>query len=899
MNDERRTSNAERQPSTLLRLLLAIVNVGSRLAPPSRRREWRRQWRADILHEWQWLTRHPRGAGDRAGLFVRAAGALRHAFWLRLHVRRLEMITQDLRYGWRLMVRKPGITAIAVLTLGLGIGANATVYSWIESGLRRPLPGVVDPDRVVVLDGITGTRDTIALSYPDFVDYRAHRPAGVDDLIAYTIVPMSLRIGDESQRVWGQLVSGNYFEMLGVRAGLGRTFAPEEDRTPEKYPVVVLSHRFWERHFDSDRNVLGRVVTLNSHAFTVIGVADAAFRGSEPYLSMDLWVPMMMQPTAMAGDRLSARGATFLQTMVRLKPDATLARVQADLDVIGRNLAATYAEDRDRSVRLYKMWQAPGRSGAVTLPSLTVLMAFAAVVLLIACANVANLLLARAVNRQRETGVRLALGASRRRLVQQLLTESALLAAVGGLAGVVIAFWTTKLLSTLVPPMPIPIVFEPSVTAPVLAFTLLATALSALAFGLAPALQHSASSMLSALKASAASVTASPSRARMRRVLVVAQVAASIVLLVSASLFMRTLRNAQTADPGFSTRNGLLASIDLAPAGYDEAHGRAFYRDLLTRVRTIPGVEAASLAYRVPLLFWTTGDMRVQIDGYIPAPNEDLIVDSNRIGSDYLRTMGIGLVEGREFTDRDTAGAPDVGIINETLARRYFGGRSPIGGHIRVGTRIVEVVGVARDGKYTWITETPRPFLYISALQWFHVHSVLHVKTAGNPGALVSAIQQQVRTIDANVPLFEIRTIGEHLQIATMLQAQLAHMLGAFGALALLLAMVGLYGVIAATVAQRTPEIGMRMALGATRLNIATLVLKQSLGLTLAGVGLGLAGAFTITRLFKTLLLGVSATDGVSFVGTAALLILVSLLATYLPARRAAVLDPTQALRQD
>ena len=428
---------------------------------------------------------------------------------------------------------------------------------------------------------------------------------------------------------------------------------------------------------------------------------------------------------------------------------------------------------------------------------------------------------------------------------------------------------------------------------------MIVTALSALVFGLAPALQTSASTMLSALKASAASMTTPPLRARMRRTLVIGQVAGSMVMLVSASLFVRTLRNAQAADPGFSTRNGLLASIDLAPSGYDEAHGRTFYRDLLTRVRAIPGVDAATLAGRVPLVFWSMGDVPVQIEGYTPPPNEQVIVDSGRIASDYLRTMGITLVQGREFTDRDTAGMPDVAIVNETFARRYFEGRSPIGGRIRLRTRTVEIVGVARDGKYTWITETPRPYLYVSEAQWYSADNVLFVKTAGNPGALVPAIQQAVHALDPNVPLYEIRTIAEHLQIATVLQRNIAGMLGVFGALALLLAMVGLYGVIAATVAQRTPEIGMRMALGANRLDIATLVLKQSLGLTLTGVGIGLAGAFGVTRLFKSLLIGVSATDGVSFAGTAALLILVSLLATYLPARRAAVLDPIQALRQE
>ncbi len=809
------------------------------------------------------------------------------------------MITQDIRYGWRLMVRKPGFTTVAVLTLGLGIGANATIYSWVESGLRRPLPGVADPARVVMLDGMTGARDTYAISYPDFVHYRERRPAGVADAIGYHMLPMSLRTTDEPLRVWGQIVTGNYFDMLGVRAALGRTFRPEEDRTPNTHPVVVLSHKFWERHFGSDPGILGRAVTLNSHAFTIIGVADAAFRGNEPFLSMDLWVPTMMQPAVMSGSALDSRASRWLQTMVRLKPGVPLDRAQSEFDVVSRNLAAAYAEDAGRSVRLYEIWRAPGRSGATMLPGLLVMMAFAGVVLLIACANVANLLLARAVGRQRETAVRLALGAGRRRLVQQLLTESALLAAAGGVAGLVIARWTAHIMNGLVPPLPIPIVTDPSLNAPVLVFTTVVTALSAIAFGLVPALQGSSSSMLSSLKASAASVTSSPNRARARRALVVAQVAASLILLVSASLFMRALRNAQTVDPGFSTRSGLLTSIDLTPSGYDESHGRAFYRDLVSRVREIPGVEAATIATRVPLIFWNASDVRVGIDGYTPAPNEDVVVDTNRVGSDYLRTMGVALVEGRDFTDRDTTTMPDVGVVNETLARRYFKGASPIGGRIRIGRRTVQVVGVARDGKYTWITEAPRAFLYLPFQQWYRPDAVLHVKTAGDPGAVVPAVQRAVRDLDQNVPLFEMRTIAEHLEVATLLQRQIAGMLSVFGALALLLATVGLYSVIAATAAQRTPEIGMRMALGATRRDIVSLIVKQGLGMTVAGIGIGLGVALGVTQLFKSLLVGVSATDGVSYIGTTTLLVIVALAATYLPARRAAAVDPLAALRAE
>lgn len=888
-----------RKPA-LLRLLLAIVNVGWWLAPPSRRREWRRQWRADILHEWQWIVRHPHGSTRPASLVVRAAGALRHAFWLRLHVRSLEMITQDIRYGWRLMVRKPGFTAVAVLTLGLGIGANTTIYSWVESGLRRPLPGVAHPDRVVLLDGMTGTRDTYAISYPNFADYRDRRPDGVADLIAYHFLPMSLRTGDESLRVWGQIVTGNFFEMLGVRAALGRTFRPEEDRTPNTHPVVVLSHRFWQRRFDSDPEILGRSVMLNGRAFTVIGVADAAFRGNEPFLSMDLWVPMMMQSSVMPGGALGSRSVQFLQSMVRLKPGVTVERAQSGFDVVTRNLEATYPENAGRGARLYELWRAPGRSGSTMLPGLVVMMAFAGVVLLIACANVANLLLARAVGRQRETSIRLALGAGRRRLVQQLLTESAMLAAAGGVAGIVIAQWTARIMTGLVPPLPIPIVMDNSaLNTPVLLFTAVVTALSAIAFGLVPALQGSSASMLASLKASAASMTASPGRTRLRRALVVVQVAASLILLVSASLFMRALRNAQTVDPGFSTRSGLLTSIDLTPAGYDESHGRAFYRDAIARMREIPGVEAASIATNVPLIFWNSSTSRVTIDGYTPAPNEDVVVDTNRVGPHYLRTMGVALLEGREFTDRDVAGMPDVGIANETLVRRYFKGANPIGGRVRIGRRTVQIVGVARDGKYTWITEAPRPYLYMPFQQWYTPDAVLHLKTAGDPAGVVAAVQQVVRDLDRNVPLYELRTMTEHLKIATFLQRQLAGMLSAFGALAVLLATVGLYGVIAAGAAQRASEIGMRMALGASRGDIVSLILKQGVGMTLTGIGIGLAVALAVTRLFKSLLVGISSTDAVSFAGTAALLVVVSMVATYLPARRAAALDPTQALRQE
>jgi macrolide transport system ATP-binding/permease protein len=888
-----------RRNGPILRLLLAIVDAGWWLAPPSRRRDWRRQWRADILHEWQWRARHPRGVGDRAGLFVRAAGGLRHAFWLRLHVRRLEMLTQDIRYGWRLMVRKPAFTLVAVLMLGLGIGANVSMYSWVDGRMRHLLGSVEHPDRLVALNGTTRTRDELSLSYPDYEDYRQRRPASIDDLIVYTMAPMNMRVDNgDPQRVFAEMVSGNYFEALGARPSLGRAFLREEGAVPNRYPVAVISHNFWMRRFAGEPSIVGRTITLNSLAFTVIGVAPDGFHGTQPYLNLDLWVPLMMQP-ALAADRLHLRSNRWLQAIVRLQPGVSLARAEADLNLIAKDLAATYADDAGSGVKLFELWRAPSMGGAAVTAVMGVQLGVAGVVLLIACANVANLLLASAATRQRETAVRLTLGASRTRLVQQMLTESSLLAIAGGIAGILFAYWTKDLARLFVPPAPLPIEINPQLNGDVMLFAAGVTLATAVLFGLVPALQGAASSVMTALKDSATAVTATPRRARVRKALVVAQVALSLVLLVSAGLFLRTLMNAQSVDPGFSTRTGLAVAIDLQPAGYDAPRGRAFFRDMLARVREIPGVEAASLATRMTLGFSGSSDTGAAIDGYTPAPNEEVSLYYNRIGSDYLKTLGIALVAGREFTELDTPERPDVTIVNETLVHRYFAGRNPIGGRIRVSGRELQVVGVARDGKYSNITEKPRPYMYLPAQQWYRGDAVLIVKTQGDPGALVPRLHAAFRALDPNVPLFDVRTIADHLETAVFVQRMVASLLTAFGALALILATVGLYGVIAALAAQRTPEIGMRMALGASRGDIVSLILKQGLGMTLTGIAVGLAGAFALTRVFKSLLVGVSATDAVSFAATTLLLVIVALAACYLPARRASRIDPLQALRNE
>jgi macrolide transport system ATP-binding/permease protein len=885
-----------------LRLLLAVIDTGKWLVPAARRREWHRQWRADVWHEWMWLSRRGPRAIDRARLAHRTAGALRHAVWLRMNHKALDMITHDLRYGWRLMLRRPAFTAIAILTLGLGIGANVTIYSWVEALLLRPMPVVPHADRFAALSTTTRTRTGLSVSWPNFVDMRAGRPASVDDFLAYALVPMNLRTSGEPERVWGQLVSGNYFDVLGLTLPLGRGFTPEEDRVPDARPVVVFSQAYWTRHFASDPAIVGRNVVLNGRAFTVIGIAPEGFRGTAAGLGADVFVPMMMQKAVMPGDRLEQRGNSWLLAMAKLKPGVSIARAQADLDVVARNLAAAYPDDADRGIRVDPLWRAPGAS-QLLLPILTVLMGVVGLVLLIACANVASLLLASASGRQRETAVRLALGASRTRIVRQLLTESALLAAGGGAAGVVIAYWTADLLKLFVPQVGLPIALDVPLSAPVVLFAVGVTLASTVVFGLVPAWQGSATSLVPALKETAGQVSPGARRARLRQGLVVAQVALSLMLLVSAGLFVRTLYNAQNMDPGFSTRSGLFASLDLLPAGYDEVRGTALFRNLLTRVREVPGGEAASMGQRVPLNLGGGSDMGVRVDGYTPTPNEELTVFYNRVGSDYLRALGVSLVSGRDLTDRDTPDSPKVAIINETMARRYWRGRDPIGGriHISIATKpaIVEVVGVARDGKYSTLTEAPRSFMYLPVQQWYRPDTVLTIKTSGDPAAAAASVQRAVRQLDPNLPLFEVRTIEEHLDFALFVQRMSASLLGAFGILALFLAMIGLYGVIAAGVAQRTPEIGMRMALGADRSDILALVLKQGLAVTAIGILIGIVGAAGLTRLFKSQLVGVGAMDAMSYAATTMLLIAVAFVATYLPARHAASVDPLAALRND
>jgi predicted permease len=888
--------SSDRRRGGLLRVLLRALAAMRSLAPPSRRRDWYRQWRADVWHESQWASRAGSPQLQAAtALAVKVAGAARHAIWLRWYVRRLEMISHDLRYGWRLIVRRPAFTAIAVLMLGLGIGTSVTIFSWLQTALQ-PIPGVPDRDRLVMLHGTTPTRDDLSTSYPNLVDYRERRPASIVDIAGQSLAPLNVTIDGSPRRIYGLIVTGNYFDLLGVPPAIGRGFLPEEDRAPGQAPVIVFSEPFWRSQLGADPGIVGKAVTVNNRSFTVVGVAAPGFRGAMPHLAADAFVPMMMQATVRSGDKLVNRFDAWLQPVVRLAPGVTLERAQADMQAVARQVRADRAVKGEGSVRLSEPWQ----SSDVTIAVTTVIgaqLAVALIVLLIACANVASLLLARAAGRQKETAVRLSLGAGRLRLVQQVLVESALLAVGGGVVGVAVAYWAAGLIQSFVPPTPMPVSLAASLDGRALAFALGLTAVSVFVFGLVPALQGSATSLVVSLKDSAASVTSSRSRTRLRSGIVVFQVALSVLLIVCAVLFLRTLWNASTIDPGFSTRNALLATIDLLPAGYDRARGAVFLQTLLTRVRELPGVEAATTVRRMPLGLTGVSDSSFEAVGYTPAPGEEMSTDFSNVGSDYLTTMGIRLVEGRDIADGDVAGARDVVVINETLARRYFAGRRALGGQLKLFGRTLDVVGIARDGKYGSIGEAPHPAIYVPVQQVYTPDAVLVLATSGDPLSVLPAVQAAVRELDSNVPLFEVRTMAEHLEFATFVQRTAASVVTGLGFVALLLAAIGLYGVIAGSVAQRMPEIGMRVALGASRRDIVRMVLGQAARIAALGLTLGIALSLGVTQLLSSLLVGVTPTDTASYALTVALLAAVAIGATALPARRAARMDPVAALR--
>jgi len=813
--------------------------------------------------------------------------------------RKMGALLQDIRYGWRQLRKHPGFTALAVASMALGIGANTAIFSLVDTVLLRPLP-LREPSQLIAVDGqLRNGTDFTLQSYPNYKDYR-DRNTVFSGLLAYRFVVASLSHNGVNERVWGYDVSGNYFDVLGVKPALGRGFRAEEDRTPGSQPVVIVSHACWQKRFNGDPSIIGQTILLNTHAFTIVGVAPAGFVGTEVAYAPEFWVPMMMAKQIEPGSTwLDARDSDNLFVIGRLKTGVTSAQAKAQLDGVTAQLAKEHPkENAGRSVLLMP----PGlfipdiRNSIFAFSGL--LAVVGALVLLLACVNLANLLLARATERRKEIGIRLAVGASRARLVRQLLTESVMLSLAGGAVGLLLAGWTNHLVSSIKLPTDIALLFDLRIDWRVLVFTLALSILTGMIFSLIPALQSSRPELVPALKDE--SSLAGFRRSRLRNTLVIAQVALSLVLLISAGLIVRSLQAAQRMRPGFNPQNAVALSVDVGLQGYDDAKGRAFYRRMMDRAAAIPGVRSVAVTDVLPLSLDYSSNT-IYIEGQPAKSRSDLpVAIPYSVSPKFFETMGINL-RGRDFLPNEDKKDTRLAIVNETFASRFLHGQDPIGkryNHTGPNDPYWQIIGVVPDGKYNTLGEEPKAVVY-RPLRYFDSQFTLVARTGGDPGTVLAALRRVVQELDPTLPIYDAKTLTQHMNIPLFPAKMAAGILAAFGVLALLLAAVGIYGVMSYVVAGRTREIGLRMALGAQSGDVLRLILRQGMLLAVIGAAFGLALGFGGTRLLKTLLYGVSAADPMTFAVVTLLLGSVTLLACWLPAHRATRVDPMIALRTE
>jgi len=810
----------------------------------------------------------------------------------------LETAWQDLRFGLRMFWRSPGFSLLTILCLTLAIGANVAVFSWIEGILFRPYPAVVHQEQLFALTG-TALGEADLTSWPDLLDLQRSCSL-VDSFIVTKIMGTTLSIGDRAEVTTGSIVSANYFDAIGVHPILGRGFETGEDSGRNAHPVTVISYQLWKGRFKGDPQIIGKMQRLNGVIHTIVGVAPEGFYGTFVGWAIQFWVPASMEENFEAGGyKLEDRGARWIEAYVRLKPGVTLSQAQQELSAAANRLENNYpATNRGRGIKLWPLWQTPFNNARTLRPTLEIMLAVVVFVLLIACANVGNLLLVRSFARRHEMTIRLAIGAGRGRLLRQLFTEGLILSAFGAVGGLLVAQWCRHALVLLLPARGgVAMHLSGEIDWRVLALSAAVCLITTLLLGLVPAMQTSKLDLAGTLKSDSAGVVAGGGKAWFRSGLVVVQVSLSFVLLVGAGLLLHSLQKIRKSSPGFSTHGVLFTVVDLRSAGYEAPRAQGFQDELLERVKALPGVESAAFARMTPLSYGSFSSTPIDVDGYQPSPEGQPTVEYNEVGPDYLATMGIPLVSGREFTRADDEKAALVAVVNETMAAQYWRGKSPIGERVLVKGRWMQVVGVAKDSKYENVREAPKPFFYVPRRQNFSVNGDLYIRTPLSPDIMATALLREVHALDPGLALYEVIPLQGQLDRSTSPQNVAVILVGVLGGLALLLAAIGLYGVMSYAVSQSRRELGLRMALGARASNLLRLVLSRGLALTGAGVLLGATAALRLTRLLGNLLYGISPRDPLAFASALVVMTVAALAACFLPAWRAARTDPARVLR--
>jgi predicted permease len=811
-----------------------------------------------------------------------------------------DRVMQDVRLGSRMLWRSPVFTVAAALCLGLGVGANAAVFSWMEGILLRPYPGVAAQDRLVAVAGVAkGEPGYADMSWPDFKDLE--RSSGLfSSFIATKIAGATLTGEQRAERVVGQLVSANFFDALGVRPILGRGFLPEEETGANAHPVAVISYRMWQDRLAGSRDVIGRTIGFNGTPLTVVGVAPEAFVGTFVGYSMQFWVPASMQAVFNGSYMLDDRAARWIEGLARLAPRVTVSQAQAAMTIAANGLATQFADvDRGRTVRVLPLWDAPFDNAKELLPMIRVAFVVSVFVLLIACANVANLLLVRSFARRPEMTVRLALGASRNRLLRQMLVEGALLAIVATGVGLAIAYWAQHALVLFFAPRGgIQLNFSVALDWRVLAITGGVGLTSTLAFALVPALRGTRVDLAGALKADSRSSAGGAGTSRLRAGLVMLQVAISFVLLVGAGLLMTSLQRLRSTNPGFVEDGLFVTRVNLLGAGYDTTRAKTFARDFVNQLQMVGGVASVALARATP--FEPSGPFAsapIATDVYRPAPDEQPTANFNSVTPGYFATLGISLVRGRYFTGADADTTAPVSIVSESMAAEFWPNGNPVGARLEVRDRWTQVVGVVKDTKYESLLKPPRPLFYLPMTQAVSLSFGANVKTNRPAAELRPAIAGLLRRLDPNVAPYELLSMREQVERATSTQRIAETFLGVFAGLALLLAAIGLYGVMAYAVTQQRRELGLRMALGAEPYRVLRFVLSRGIALSTAGAAIGVAAAAGTTRLLGDLLYKEGPRDPVVFACALLVMLAAALAACLVPAWRAARTNLVEALR--